>query len=347
MGVTGAGKSYFIREVSGNSDVVVSGDLHSCTHEVQSYSFEYEGAKITLVDTPGFNDTNRSDTEVLREIADWTSATYREKRLLSGIIYLHPITHARMGGSALKNLRMFQGLCGQKVLKNVLLTTTQWSNVDSAEGGVRENSLRKVDFWGGLIDRGATLQRFHGTRESGLELIRKLMPNEREPLDIQVQIVNQHMTLLETNVGIRINEELIALEKKHREEIESLKKAFAEVIEAKDNEKREIIAEKVKAQEELGKVEAERSLLERLHLEEVEKRKERDMREGSGAENCDRGVIAVATKTSRLSQAGAQAIILGAAGSTTSTTTSSSSPTPSGPRFVTNPTASPTSGFLQ
>ncbi|KAG0125524.1 hypothetical protein HOY82DRAFT_571643 [Tuber indicum] len=30
MGVTGAGKSYFIREISGNSEVVVSGDLHSC-----------------------------------------------------------------------------------------------------------------------------------------------------------------------------------------------------------------------------------------------------------------------------------------------------------------------------
>ncbi|KAG0641500.1 hypothetical protein HOY80DRAFT_1111999 [Tuber brumale] len=59
MGVAGAGKSYFIREVSGNSEVVVSFDLYSS-------------------DTPSFNDTDRSGTEVQREIAGWTSATYRE-----------------------------------------------------------------------------------------------------------------------------------------------------------------------------------------------------------------------------------------------------------------------------
>ncbi|KAG0641239.1 P-loop containing nucleoside triphosphate hydrolase protein [Tuber brumale] len=341
MGMTGAGKSYFIREVSGNSEVVVSCDLYSCTREVQSYSFEYGGVKITLVDTPGFDDSNRSDTEVLQDIENWTSTTYREKRLLSGIIYLHPITDSRMGGSAMKNLRVFQGLCGQEVLENVFLTTTKWSNVDLDEGEIRENSLRNGDFWGRLIDRGATLQRFHGTRESGLELIRKLMPNERKPLDLQVQIVNHHMTLLETNVGKCINGELIELEKKHRKEIESLKRAFNEVIKAKNSEMEVILAAERKAQKELEKVEAERRLLEKLHLEEVERRKEREMQEG--AENHDKAVISVATRILGLSQA----IIPEAAGSATSTTASSSSPTPSGSRSVTNPTTSPTSRFLQ
>ena len=88
-----------------------------------------------------------------------------------------------MEGSAMVNLRMFQSLCGQKVLENVLLTTTQWSKVDPAEGQAREDSLRDEGLWGGLIDRGATLQRFHGTRESGLELVHKLMSNTQKPLD--------------------------------------------------------------------------------------------------------------------------------------------------------------------
>ncbi|PUU81478.1 hypothetical protein B9Z19DRAFT_604223 [Tuber borchii] len=105
MGVTGAGKSHFIREVTGNSAVEVSGDLYPCTDKVQSYSFEYAGARITLVDTPGFNGMNRSDTKVLRMIANWASEAYRNDQLLSGIIYLHPITHTRMEGSILKNLR--------------------------------------------------------------------------------------------------------------------------------------------------------------------------------------------------------------------------------------------------
>jgi hypothetical protein len=294
MGVTGAGKSYFIREVSGNSEVVVSDDLYSCTSKVQSYSFGYGGAKITLVDTPGFDDTIRSDTDVLRDIADWTSATYRNKQLLSGIIYLHPITHTRMEGSALKNLRMFRNLCGQKVLKNVFLTTTQWSKVDLAQGEDRESKLRNSDFWGGLIDKGATIQRFHGTRESGLELIRGLMPNKRKSLDIQVQIVNQGKTLLETDAGQCINEELIALEKKHREEIESLKRACEEAIRARENEITELRAAEEKVRRNLEKVVAEKRLLAELHAEEVEKRRERE--EAESRDKTDKTVIAVATK---------------------------------------------------
>jgi hypothetical protein len=287
MGVTGAGKSYFIREVSGNSEVVVGRNLYSCTQEVQSYSFDHEGAKITLVDTPGFDDTNKRDTDVLREIADWTSKTYKDKRLLSGIIYLHPITHARMVGSALKNLRMFQSLCGQKVLSNVFLTTTQWSNVDQTEGDFRETSLQNPDFWGGLIDKGAALQRFHGTRESGLELIRKLIPNEPKSLDIQVEIVNQGRTLLETEAGKYINKELIAQEKRHKEEIESLKRGFEGAMQEMRNEMRDVLAAE---QKKLEKVVAEKELLAELHAAEVEKRK------GKEAEIPDRAVIAVATK---------------------------------------------------
>ncbi|PUU74176.1 hypothetical protein B9Z19DRAFT_1033631 [Tuber borchii] len=230
MGITGVGKSYFIREVTGYSEVNVSGGLYSSTIRVQPYSFEYLGERITLVDTPGFNDTNRTDTEVLKEIADWTSKTYKKNQLLSGIIYLHPITHTRMEGSAMRNLRMFQKLCGQQVLENVLLTTTQWSNVNPAEGQAREDGLRDEGLWGGLISKGATLQRFYGTRESGLELINVLVSRTRKPLHIQDQIVKQRMTLLETDAGRFLNEELAAQEKALKERLVSLESRFQEAM---------------------------------------------------------------------------------------------------------------------
>ncbi|RPA99843.1 hypothetical protein L873DRAFT_1737537 [Choiromyces venosus 120613-1] len=286
MGVTGAGKSYFIKEVSGSSEVEVSDDLYSCTTKVQAHSFGYAGAKITLVDTPGFNDTNRADTDVLKDICDWTSETYKKKRLISGIIYLHRISDVRMEGSALKNLRMFQKLCGPGALQNVLLTTTQWANVNPADGEFRENRLRNEDFWGGLIGKGATLQRFDGTRESGLELIHKLMSNTPKALDIQGQIVDQHMSILETDAGKTINEELIAREKKYKEELESLERERQEAIRAKDDEMKEILAqEQAKAQKNLEKAAAEKKMLAELHAAEIEKRERRE-----------KAVIAVATK---------------------------------------------------
>lgn len=79
---------------------------------------------VYLIDTPGFDDTNRSDTQVLTEIATWLGDSYRSKVLLHGIIYLHRITDVRMSGSARRNLLMFKHLCGDEYLKKVILVTT-------------------------------------------------------------------------------------------------------------------------------------------------------------------------------------------------------------------------------
>ena len=104
----------------------------------------------------------------------------------------------------------------------MLLATTQWSNVNLVEGRTREDNLRDEGLWGGLIGKGTTLQRFHGTRDSRFELIHMLMSNIPKPLEIQEQIIRQNMTLLETNAGQCINEELISQEKRFKVKLESL-----------------------------------------------------------------------------------------------------------------------------
>ena len=44
--------------------------LESCTAEVQlANEFALDGRKVTLIDTPGFDDTSKSDTDVLKMIA--------------------------------------------------------------------------------------------------------------------------------------------------------------------------------------------------------------------------------------------------------------------------------------
>jgi len=166
----------------------------------------------------------------------------------------------------MRNLGVFQSLCGQEALENVLLTTTQWSNVDPAEGQAREDNIRHEDFWGGLISRGATLQRFHGTRESGLELISKLMLQERKPLRIQDQIVNQQMALHETDAGKLLKDRLASREERLKWELEYLEKQFCEFTRAGDDEMNQILgAERARARRRIGKVAAERKLLEGLH----------------------------------------------------------------------------------
>ena len=65
----------FINTISG-SDLAVGQGLKSCTSKVETgNTFELFGKLITLVDTPGFDDTTISDTDILKMIAVYLSTT--------------------------------------------------------------------------------------------------------------------------------------------------------------------------------------------------------------------------------------------------------------------------------
>ena len=87
MGATGSGKStvstvclaviirgspdslQFINLASGSTLRVGMG-LESCTAEVKlADKFALDGSSVTLIDTPGFDDTSLSDTDILEMIA--------------------------------------------------------------------------------------------------------------------------------------------------------------------------------------------------------------------------------------------------------------------------------------
>ena len=50
--------------------------MESCTAEVKlANEFILDGRPVTLIDTPGFDDTSKSDTEILRIIAAFLATT--------------------------------------------------------------------------------------------------------------------------------------------------------------------------------------------------------------------------------------------------------------------------------
>ena len=92
MGATGSGKTtvsgvrlitkakahrallQFINCASG-SNLRVGMGLESCTAEVQlAEELTLDGRVVTLIDTPGFDDTSKSDTEILKMIAIFLAA---------------------------------------------------------------------------------------------------------------------------------------------------------------------------------------------------------------------------------------------------------------------------------
>ena len=168
MGMTGAGKSTFISHFS--KSAVVGDSLTSCKHHPGRLRLELlfvthtdsvhhsphtlprhlhihptliNNKPIFLIDTPGFDDTNRSDAMVLSDVADWLNRSFQAGIKVSGIIYLHRITDNRVGGSAAKNLVIFKKILGPARYGCMVITTTHWDSVSAAIGERRERELKE------------------------------------------------------------------------------------------------------------------------------------------------------------------------------------------------------------
>ncbi len=54
---------------------------------------------------------------------------YSKGKRLSGMIYLDRIVELKMSGSAVKNLEIFQRLCGRDAFPNIVLVSTLWEEL--------------------------------------------------------------------------------------------------------------------------------------------------------------------------------------------------------------------------
>lgn len=194
-----------------------------------------------LVDTPGFDDTHKSDTDILLELTAWLNEAYKAKILLTGIIYLHRIMDPRLGGKALQNLKMFKSLCGDEALSKVVLATTFWNNVNVITGQNRENELETSEFWGKMIRKGSQVLRQDNGRVSARSIIEYLV-KKRTPasagvaLDIQKQMVDQGKSLDQTGAGQEMNAQILSMKKEYEEKIETLRADLKVAIKMKDEE---------------------------------------------------------------------------------------------------------------
>ena len=152
---------------------------------------------------------------------------YEKEILLSGLLYFHRISDNRMAGTPLKNLRMFEELCGKNAFHNVILTTTMWDEVDGETGRLREEEL-KARYWRSMLDRNSTTNRFMNTRESALRLIEPLIDaaNKRSSLLLQQEMVDLRNKLPETSAGARLFSETEILVKQRQEVLDRIRNAM-------------------------------------------------------------------------------------------------------------------------
>ncbi|KIW20697.1 hypothetical protein PV08_01274 [Exophiala spinifera] len=253
MGVTGSGKSSFISLLA-DQDVEVSHSLRSNTVNVKAYSFtDDSGRTVFLVDTPGFDDTARSDAEILKDISYFLAAMYANRIRLAGLIYLHRISDARMLGSAVKNLSVFKNLCGESAFGHVVLATTMWSEMErNGEADVAHQRLSELQstYWADMIELGSMVARHIGQRSSAREMVRMLMERATSSLvtlDIQRQLVDEGKTLAETEAGKLILADISATRKNYDRERAELQESLDEAQREEDEEGTESIISELSA----------------------------------------------------------------------------------------------------
>ncbi|KAI4087812.1 MAG: hypothetical protein L6R37_008280 [Teloschistes peruensis] len=221
MGVTGAGKSFFINKLAG-ADVVKTGStLDPCTANCEAVPVEIGRSKVLLIDTPGFDDSVRTDSEILTEISRLLAAFYQEGVSLKGVIYIHRITDIRYAGSQVKTLNIFKKICGELALKNVFLVSSRWHEVDEAQGASREQQLREK-FWAYMLGHGSTMTRFYGTRDSAIGIASQLVSKQNIILEIQRELVDEGKTLKQTTAGAFVNDDITEMKARHEEELREI-----------------------------------------------------------------------------------------------------------------------------
>ncbi|UPK94699.1 hypothetical protein LCI18_005634 [Fusarium solani-melongenae] len=266
MGVTGVGKSTFISRLTGE-DAGIGHDLTSYTQGFGIYSMTIADRVVYLVDTPGFNDTWRSDFEILKEISFIASQIYRQGMKLAGILYLHRISDNRVSSSAMKNFTLLEKICGPSGASRVFLVTTMWNLTDEGKLSHQEAKMREIrlvstmEFWGTLFQQGSQNSRWRGDAKTALAIICELISlNDREGYVVQQirrELVDKGKDLKETMAGRELLTTYKSSKRVYIEKIQSIKRRLA----ISDSD-RSVFAERMKAYGQvLTKVLAEQQLV--------------------------------------------------------------------------------------
>jgi hypothetical protein len=255
------------------------------TNAIDVFDFDCNGHKVYLIDTPGFNDTNRSDIETLGILASYLGASYANGVRIHGILMLHPISDNRMSGSTMRNLDMMKAMCGFSSYANLAIATTMWSTNSPLCAKREQQLLSDGRFFRELIAQGATLFRHNekgrldsleevtSARRIVTHLIRQSEKHTTEVLQLQREIIDQQKMIGETKAGIVLAGDLYRVRQEHEQELQKLKaKIDAENYQRNTERVAELQELQADLEKQLKKAEQDRRALQKsmqdLHEEE-------------------------------------------------------------------------------
>ncbi|KAE8347804.1 hypothetical protein BDV24DRAFT_157281 [Aspergillus arachidicola] len=175
------------------------------TRHVKGYPLTTDkGDRVTLVDTPGFDNMSMSDMDILGEILKWMSASHSANAPVNGIIYFHRISDPRMTPAAIASLRVLQRFCGESNLPAIALVTTFWDYGSSSQYLSKYEDL-KLTYWKGLLDKGSQVFSYDDGPPTGKGVIQYFCDRKQSVLfDFQKEAVDQGLCVEQTSAGIEL-----------------------------------------------------------------------------------------------------------------------------------------------
>lgn len=229
--------------------------------------------KVMIVDTPGFDDTRRGNSEILEEILKVLTYQYKNKTYISlkGVVYLHRITDMRFAGSSMETLKIFTKICGESALSNVILATTRWDEVDPVLGAAREEELR-TKFWQYMLQNNSKMVRFYGSTDSAEGMVSLLINKPNIVFDIQREVVDENKATSETGAGSVIRDQLLECQAETEEIMHDLT-LHKQKLKASDRmNHRQVQEDIVEQQEYLQKLHKGQKILEKRVAVEVDEK---------------------------------------------------------------------------
>ena len=259
LGQTGVGKSSFINQflqpdhrAGAPGTAEIGHSLLSCTKGVNEYScIADNGRRLTLIDTPGFDDTYRSDAEVLMSIANYLASHFHSGRYMHGVIFLHRITDIRLSASAIKMAEIVKRICGKEFYTRVALVTNMWQLLTSKEVGYQREQelLNHPKFWADFREASAPHFQHSKTKESASKILEgfirhlKCAPTRHPPLKIQIEIAQDGRPISETDAGDFLEGELVRMKQKHQRAMQQIKHDIQIAMQESDSDTAELLSE--------------------------------------------------------------------------------------------------------
>ena len=161
--------------------------------------------------------------------------------MLAGVIYFHRISETRWRMSDTRSFGWLRAICGEEILRNVVLVTNMWDSVDQEVGAERERQLA-AEFFKPALDRGAQILRHYDSPESAHDIIRAILANGRTALQVQQELINERREFDRTTVGQGLSRMVEEYTRRLQQRVDRLRGALAKARSRGEGERSQLEA---------------------------------------------------------------------------------------------------------